>query len=263
MGSEAEIPVAREAAHLTSTVTGRVLIGTAGWSVPSAMAGQFETTGTHLERYARRLHCAEINSSFYRPHRQSTYAKWAAMVPENFRFTVKLPKTITHGTSLAGDPKLLQDFLAQVSGLGIKLAALLVQLPPRRAFLPGSASDFFRSLRDQHPTGIVALEPRHPSWFCEEADALLRTFSIARVGADPAVVPTAAIPGGDPRTRYIRLHGSPHMYYSAYPDGFLRDLAQTLQHGPPDAHTFVLFDNTAAGEALRNALTLQTLVVEQ
>lgn len=251
-----------EAVHPASIATGRVLIGTAGWSVPSAFAAQFDTPGTHLARYARRLDCAEINSSFYRPHRESTYAKWAATVPDKFRFTVKLPKAVTHAASLGGDPKLLKHFLAQVSGLGTTLGALLVQLPPRCAFTESSASDFFRSLRDQHPTGAVAVEPRHPSWFSEEADTLLRNFSICRVGADPAIVPVAASAGGDPLTRYLRLHGSPRMYYSAYTDGFLRGLAQTVQQGSADATTFVLFDNTAAGEALHNALTLQALTAQ-
>ncbi len=111
-----------------------ILVGTAGWSVPVAFAAEFPGNGTHLERYAGRMGCAEINSSFYRPHREATYAKWAGMVPADFRFSVKVPKTVTHGASLVPTPALLEQFTAQVAGLGDKLGALLVQLPPRRVF---------------------------------------------------------------------------------------------------------------------------------
>jgi uncharacterized protein YecE (DUF72 family) len=71
-------------------------IGTAGWSIPAIHAHAFPGSGTHLERYGAVLNAVEINSSFYRPHRQKTYARWAASVPEDFRFSVKLPRTITH-----------------------------------------------------------------------------------------------------------------------------------------------------------------------
>ena len=77
-----------------------ILIGTAGWSLPGAHFGLFPRDGSHLERYATRFSCVEINSSFYRPHRQETYARWAASVPENFRFAVKMPRTITHHARL-------------------------------------------------------------------------------------------------------------------------------------------------------------------
>jgi hypothetical protein len=67
-------------------MTGRALVGTAGWSLPSRHAADFPTTGSHLERYATRFDVVEINSSFYRPHRLVTYDRWAASVPDDFRF---------------------------------------------------------------------------------------------------------------------------------------------------------------------------------
>ena len=71
-------------------------IGCAGWSIPKAHAGAFPAVGTALERYAQVFDCVEINSSFYRSHRPSTYERWAASVPDHFRFSVKMPKQITH-----------------------------------------------------------------------------------------------------------------------------------------------------------------------
>src|SRR5207244_3866811 len=105
-------------------------------------------------------------------------------------------------------------------------------------------------------SGAVACEPRHPSWFEPAAEALLGRSRIARVAADPAPVP-AALPGGWDELRYHRLHGSPEMYYSRYGEEFLARLAVELTRNPgATAETWCIFDNTAAGFAMPNALTL-------
>ena len=77
---------------------------------------------------------------------------------------------------------------------------------------------------------------------------------MARVAADPAVVPAAAEPGGWDGLVYYRLHGSPKMYYSAYPDEYLEALAKTLSGPRKSADVWCIFDNTAAGAATANAL---------
>jgi uncharacterized protein YecE (DUF72 family) len=93
-------------------------IGTAGWNVPVLYVGQVPPGGSRLERYARRLNAVEINSSFYRPHRRTTYQRWAESVPDDFRFSVKLSKTITHDAGLADCNALLDRFVDEVTGLG-------------------------------------------------------------------------------------------------------------------------------------------------
>src|SRR4051794_14468863 len=108
-------------------------IGTAGWKVPSLYLDQVRPGGSHLERYARRLNAVEINSSFYRPHRRTTYQRWAQCVPDDFRFSVKVPKAITHEADLTDCGALLDRFVEEVMGLGDKLGVLLVQLPPKSA----------------------------------------------------------------------------------------------------------------------------------
>jgi uncharacterized protein YecE (DUF72 family) len=227
-------------------------IGTAGWSIPRDAAESFPGTGSHLERYARRLPCAEINSSFYRPPRASTWKKWADSVPEGFRFAVKAPKAITHEAALACPPEALAEFVQAASLLGEKLGPLLFQLPPKLAFDAARAEAFFRHLRQVH-AGPVALEPRHPSWFEPEVDATLSHFKIAQVAADPARVPKAGIPGGWPGLVYFRLHGSPRTYYSRY-EPFLQDLAAKLEQNNAANELWVIFDNTASGAAIHNAL---------
>ena len=99
---------------------GRLFIGTAGWSIPRASAGCCPGEGTHLQRYARVFPCAEINSSFHRPHAIATYARWAASTPPHFRFAVKLPRTITHDQKLLRARVPLERFLDESRGLGTK-----------------------------------------------------------------------------------------------------------------------------------------------
>jgi uncharacterized protein YecE (DUF72 family) len=237
----------------------RYRIGCAGWAIPSPYAAQFAGPGTHLQRYARVLPAVEINSSFYRSHQPQTYARWAASVPERFQFAVKMPRTITHMARLsgAGVEAALKQFLDEVTALGAKLGPLLMQLPPSLAFDGVVAGRFFETLRNQF-SGGVACEPRHPSWFEPSANALLVRHQVARVAADPAVVPAAAQPGGWTGLTYYRLHGSPRMYYSAYSTEFLETLAQKLAAttGP----VWCIFDNTAAGAATANALHLAKLL---
>ena len=238
-----------------------VRIGCAGWSLPRAEAPRFAAAGSHLERYASRFDAVEINSSFHRPHRPATYARWSAGVPAGFRFSVKLPRAITHDLRLqeAGAP--LAAFLSEVAGLGEKLGCLLVQLPPSLGFDPAMAAvaeGFFAGVRASTavPTAPVACEPRHPSWFTPAADEFLRGLGVARVAADPARVPAAAEPGGWRGLTYYRLHGSPRTYYSEYSEEFLAALAARLQAesaGP----VWCIFDNTALGAATANALDLR------
>ncbi len=232
-----------------------VFIGCAGWSIPRAQADRFTPQGTHLERYARRLPAVEINSSFYRPHRPQTYARWAASVPDGFRFAVKVPKAITHLGRLRGVAEPLQRFLSEVAALGSRLGPLLVQLPPSLRFDADVAGAFFSALRARFDGGVVC-EPRHASWFGPQAERLLAAAQVARVAADPAPVPEAAEPGAWPGLVYYRWHGSPEMYVSTYGDAALAALAARLQAAARGAPTWCIFDNTAAGAATANALDL-------
>jgi len=225
------------------------IIGTAGWTVPAPYKDRFPKEGNHLERYAACLNGAEINSSFYRPHKRATYERWAASVPAAFRFAVKVPRTITQDHRLKDYGDLLERFLGEVSGLGGKLGVLLAQLPPSLGYDAGTAAAFFTDLA--RAGAAMACEPRHASWFTPEADAALRQLHVARVAADPPRAPGDGTPGGDTRLAYFRLHGSPKIYYSDYPDLALESLAPRLRETD-----WCIFDNTAAFHATGNALAL-------
>jgi uncharacterized protein YecE (DUF72 family) len=231
----------------------KIRIGTAGWTIPAAVADAFPGEGSGLERYSSRFGCAEINSSFHRSHRASTWQRWAESVPEDFRFSAKLSKAITHERRLADCSELLAAALAEAEPLGGKLALWLVQLPPSLAFDPAVAGAFFGELRRRW-AGEVACEPRHPSWFEPEADRLLADHRVARVAADPARVPAAAEPGGWEGLVYYRLHGSPRVYRSSYDDGRLETLAAAI--AAARAPAWCIFDNTASSAATGDALKL-------
>lgn len=239
---------------------------TAGWSLPAGDAAAFPGEGSQLQRYARVCPGVEVNSSFHRAHRPSTWTRWALEAPASFRFAVKLPRAITHDARLVGAGPRLEAFLAEIDGLGKRLGPLLVQLPPSLAFDADVAEGFFGALRQRHG-GAVVCEPRHPSWFAADAEAMLAAHAIARVGADPAPVAAAAQPGGwsgpapdgTPGVVYFRWHGSPRRYWSAYGPAWLQARADELARLDPALDVWCVFDNTAGGAATANALELQRL----
>lgn len=231
----------------------RIRIGTAGWSIPATSRAHFPADGHALQRYATLMNAVEINSSFYRPHAAGTYARWASLVPRDFRFSVKLPRTVTQYARLIDTETLLDAFFNQVAGLCGKLSRCVVQLPPSLVFDAAVAERFFAALRDRAGRTGLACEPRHASWGGAEADALLRAHRVARIAADPPRFDIDALPGGR-RPAYWRLHGSPRIYRDSYDAGRLRQLNAALRRGD-----WVIFDNTAEGHATANALELQSL----
>ena len=141
-------------------------------AIPRAVAGEFAVQGSLLERYSKRFSGTEINSTFYRSHRTSTYIRWRDAVPSTFRFSIKVPKTISHEKRLADVDRELTEFLIETSGLGDRRGPLLLQLPPKFAYEGSVAEHFFRLARSLF-IGPLVLEPRHPSWFGGEAESML------------------------------------------------------------------------------------------
>lgn len=247
--SASAAPAASLASSAATVVQQR--IACAGWGIAREVAPHFPGAGSHLERYARVMHGVEINSSFYKPHQPTTYARWADSVPDGFRFAVKLPRSISHEQRLLDSGALLGAFAGQANTLGAKLGCVLVQLPPSLAFDAAVAARFFDQLREQFDC-TFACEARHASWFGAEATALLREAGITRVIADPPAGEPVAFVATNERV-YIRLHGSPRMYYSSYDDDQLRQVAAYLD----GREGWCVFDNTASGAALPNALQLR------
>ena len=232
-------------------------VGTAGWSVPKAVAHLFDEGGSVLERYASRFNAVEINSSFYRPHQRKTYERWAASTPQGFRFAVKAPRRITHERKLVGAQDLFDPFLEQVGGLGAKLGPVLFQLPPSLAYKDAAAAEFFAAWRARFD-GPTVCEPRHASWFSDAARRRLTSDRIARAAVDPALCAEAARPGGYDGELYFRLHGSPVIYETAYGADRLKALIQPLPGAPPARSVWCILDNTKFGAGTEDALILMS-----
>jgi uncharacterized protein YecE (DUF72 family) len=235
---------------------GTAYIGCAGTSIPREVAVSFPGEGSHLERYARVLTCAEINTSFYRPHQPATYARWADSVPDAFRFAVKTPRTITHDAGLIDVDALIDRFHGEAGTLGKKLGCVLVQLPPKLAFDAAVAGAFFTSMQARFDC-MLACEARHPTWFDTDATKLLTDAGVTRVIADPAKgQPGAHVPTTE--AIYTRLHGSPRIYYSSYPEDYILQLTEDIAtHQKNGRQVWCIFDNTASGAATANAFDVQ------
>ncbi|WP_426323063.1 DUF72 domain-containing protein [Pseudoduganella sp. R-43] len=247
-----------------------VTIGIAGWALPRADADLFPPAsfGSNLARYAAVFDAVEINSSFYRPHRPETYARWADSVPAGFRFAVKLPRSITHEKRLQDVGADLDRFAAEAGALGEKLGWILVQTPPSLRFDPAAAAALFTALgerfggkeRGKKPV-FLACEARHGTWFGAEATALQRDMEVIRVVADPpAGEPGPFIPTRDD-AGYVRLHGSPLIYRSSYEPERLEQIAAWLRNQRGNA--LVIFDNTMSGTQVRQARQLHALLTHR
>jgi uncharacterized protein YecE (DUF72 family) len=213
---------------------------------------------THLAYYAAHFSCVEINSSFYRPHRGATYARWRDETPARFRFSVKMPRSITHEGQLRGQAAELSRFYGEISHLQPKLAAVLMQLPPSLEYSAAAVRSFFKAVPRTRGTAVTC-EPRHASWFSKRANEALSRLDVSRVAADPAREAGADTPGGAHRFAYFRWHGAPTMYYSKYSDAQLAALAVNVQLSGAK-EVWCMFDNTARYAAWDNALRFLCMI---
>ncbi len=225
------------------TDAAHVRIGLAGWSNPPGKCSDRKAEQSHLSYYAQHFSCVEINSSFYRTHKAATYARWRDETPEKFRFSVKMPKTITHESRLKRCAGEADRFYDDIAHLQPKLAVVLIQLPPGLEFESRSVRAFLRRAPCL-PGTVVVCEPRHASWFTQAADGLLMDHGVSRVAADPARFAGAELPAGMRRFAYFRWHGSPHMYYSKYTGGQIESFAAVVRRTPA-SEAWCVFDNTA------------------
>jgi len=239
----------------------KIRVGTAGWSNPPTKRSLREPGQTHLSYYATHFSCVEINSSFYRPHQRATYERWRDETPESFRFSVKMPRSVTHECHLKRCTADVGRFYDEIAALRPKLAVVLVQLPPSLEFNGRVVRAFFKSVPRLRGTKMVC-EPRHPSWFTGAATSAMLEAGISRVAADPARCAGAGRPGGASRFAYFRWHGAPQMYYSMYSQAQLAAFAAAVR-GSKAAEIWCIFDNTARHAAWGDALQFMAAYVDR
>jgi uncharacterized protein YecE (DUF72 family) len=168
----------------------RIRLGTQGWNY-DAWAGAFYPEGTkpadYLGVYARAFETVEIDSTFYAVPSPRVVASWAARVPDDFVFALKLPQEITHERRLRDSGDLLDDFVGAVRELGPKLGPVLIQLGPE--FAPVELPALARFLPALPRDIRFAIEFRHRGWIHDGVLALLGEHNVALALTDGRWIP--------------------------------------------------------------------------
>jgi uncharacterized protein YecE (DUF72 family) len=239
-----------------------VRIGTSGWSYdhwhpelyPAGLPAR-----DRLARYAGAFPTAELNSSFYRWPRPAAFRSWRDRLPGGFLLSVKAPRGLTHARKLYAPDTWLERIQAGWHELGGKRAVLLVQLPPS---LPRDDARLAYFLRRLPGWLRVAVEFRHPSWHDQEVFALLEDHRAAYCVMSGANLPCVLRSTTD--LVYVRLHGPDHhhLYAGSYSDADLAWWAGRIREwSRAGQDVFVYFNNDGDANAVRNARTLQALLV--
>ena len=205
---------------------------------------------SRLAFYALHENSIEINSSFYKLPQVKTIARWVSEVPEDFSFTFKLWKEVTHQKGLLFKAEDLRRFMEVTSVPDINKGCLLVQFPPS---LQASAKPQLHELLQLLGAynWPVAVEFRHTSWYQDPIFTLLNQHSVAMVIQD---MPKSATPlelTSDDYV-YLRFHGPSGNYKGSYNDAFLYEYASYIDEWRQDGKTVYVYFNNTAGAALHN-----------
>lgn len=236
-------------------------IGTSGWSYDD-WDGEVYPHGTRpgerRDVYAQQFDTVELNASFYRWPRQVSFVTWGQKLPEGFRMTVKAPRGLTHASYLRSIDRWIEPFERAWADLGSRAGVLLLQLHPRHE-REDAALDRALSAIPDHIR--VAVEPRHPSWHCEEVKGLLEHHRAAYVVMSGANLPCHLWATTD--FVYLRLHGPDHqhLYAGSYSDQDLAWWADRCREWQAQGRdVWVYFNNDYHGNAPRNARTLRSML---
>ena len=238
-----------------------VRIGTSGWSY-NHWADVLYPTGLpsarRLARYVEVFDTVELNASFYRWPKDSTFAGWREQLPHGFTMSVKAHRGLTHYRRLASPEPWIERFEGCWKLLGDRHGVLLVQLHPEQRRDDARLDGFLAMLP---PAVRAAVELRHPSWDDAAVYALLERRRAAYVVMSGAGLP--CIPRATTDFVYVRMHGpDPQaMYTGSYSTEELRMWADRIgQWSAESRNVWIYFNNDPHGHAVRNACILQGLL---
>lgn len=240
--------------------------GTSGISLPTTKV-QFpkEFKGlTRLQYYSMIFNSIEINSIFYKLPKSSTLIKWAESVPDDFRFTLKIPKSITHSHHLQFSVEEINDFMALIELIGPKTGCLLAQFPPSIAVERINQLKNLLETFQQHASFSfwnLAIEFRNTSWYVSQVNHLLKNYNVQLVFHDMMRAPTLLpwpIPEGN--FVYIRFHGPEKGYRGNYSNAFLKSVAIQIKEYLRQKKTVYVYFNNTMGGAYENLQTLNNYV---
>jgi uncharacterized protein YecE (DUF72 family) len=238
-----------------------IRIGTSGWSYDhwtDVLYPAGTPAGKRLALYVNEFDTVELNASFYRWPRDTTFAGWRERLPEQFTMTIKAHRGLTHYRRLKSPEPWVERFERCWTALGDRAEALLVQLHPDVERDDERLDHFLTVMPDRIP---VAMELRHPSWDHPDVYRLLERHDAAYVVMSGAGLTTA--PRVTARLAYLRLHGPADeaLYHGSYPEAELREWARRIRDWHDGGHEVVVyFNNDLGGHAVRNARTLRQLV---
>jgi uncharacterized protein YecE (DUF72 family) len=250
---------------MTNTEKATLRAGTSGLVLPVPNKLSFPEpfrAGSRLTYYASLFNSIEVNSTFYKLPMPATFTKWAAEVPEDFQFTVKLSRDITHQKDFHFTPIEVNRFMHAANHIGAKKGCLLIQLPPStHAIRIGQLEKLLERVLQADPdhTWRTAVEFRHRSWYKPEVDELLAHYRAGRVLQDMPDSRTMT-PAGNTSFVYLRFHGPAGDYKGGYDEVSLLTYAHRvdtwLNEGKP---VYVYFNNTI-GDAIANLTTLRSSI---
>jgi uncharacterized protein YecE (DUF72 family) len=209
-----------------------------------------------LSLYSKTFNSVEINSTFYRKPTSKTLLKWYDETPDDFKFFIKIPKTITHINRLENSKEEIAAFCDHIqSNLKDKLAGFLYQLPPS---FKNTAENTERIINNIDHTFLNVIEFRDISWWQKDIFDLLQQHNIVFSGVSfPGNLPEDFIIN-HPEILYYRLHGKPVLYKSEYSEPFLDELAGKIRSSQQTA--FIFFNNTWGTSAITNSLYLKSIL---
>jgi uncharacterized protein YecE (DUF72 family) len=206
----------------------------------------------------------EVNSSFYKVPQISTVKKWVNEVPDDFRFTYKLWRDITHNKQLLFKPEDVDRFMQVIDAAGEKKGSLLIQFPGSNEVT--NIRQLEKLLINLQDTGLasgwdIAIEFRNRSWYKDEVYELLDNYNTCMVIQD---MPKALTPMVDMATQfmYLRFHGPNGGYRGSYNDAFLYEYAQYINEWLEDGKRVYAYFNNTMGDAVNNLITLNNYVNE-
>ena len=238
--------------------------GTSGVNLPVPRSQYPEAfrEKSRLHYYASLFNSIEINSIFYKLPRHSTVANWAEAVPDHFRFTFKVSKTITHVKGLKFAAKDVDEFTSTVENIGDKKGCLLAQFPPSLTIENiNQLQKLLETLGEatHNRNWKLAMEFRNSSWYEREVYELLDEFSVSLVIHD---IPKSATPlsevSGD--IVYLRFHGPEPRYRGDYSDEVLQRYAGYIKAWLKEKKTVYAYFNNTAGAATKNLQSLNEYV---
>ena len=204
-----------------------------------------------FKHYAQQFDTVELNAPFYRPPKLATVKNWKSNAPENFRYSVKVNRAITHEKRFQGTQELIREFYQIADVLGPKMGCFLFQLPPNFEF---TAERLDLILSQLNPAHKNVLEFRHASWWVPEVFAALQKYKIIFCSVSAPKLPDDLIVTAD--DIYARFHGPKRWFYDPYSDETLTAWADKISASKAKA-AWIYFNNTADGSAIANARTFE------